>query len=106
MKMILIALVLALSACAAKPNFYNGNYYMSGDSNCRYMRQIGSTRVMCMDAESNDTGYRDAMTDQQLQMYQHNKHMEQMQNDALQDQINNLPDYTKHKYEKPYYYKY
>lgn len=73
MKYILIAAAaLILSGCAssAAPRYVNGNYYMVGDSTCVQGRQLSSTRIMCADKKGNDTGYRDAMTPQDLQMYQ------------------------------------
>ena len=73
MKYILIAVAaLILSACAssAAPRYVNGNYYMVGDPTCVQGRQLSSTRIMCADKKGNDTGYRDAMTSQDLQMYQ------------------------------------
>lgn len=73
MKYALVAFfALIISGCAstAMPNFYNGNYYMAGDSNCVRMRPLSSTRIMCINKKGADTGYRDAMTSQQMQMYQ------------------------------------
>lgn len=67
--------VLTLSACSttndvAMPNFLNGHYYMAGDPTCKNARNITRTRIMCMTAEGQDTGWRDAMTPQQIQMWQ------------------------------------
>lgn len=66
MKKVFIAagVLLLISGCAttAVPNYYNGNYYMTGDSNCRQGRPLSETRIMCMDKNGAETGYRDAMT--------------------------------------------
>ena len=67
--LILILASITYGCATAKPNFYNGKYYMACDANCRYIRQIATDRIMCMNAKHVDIGYRDAMTDQQLQMY-------------------------------------
>lgn len=69
---VLTAIALTLSGCAttAAPNFYNGRYYLAGDKNCRTMQAISQSRIHCRDKNGNLTGYRDAMTDQQLQMWQ------------------------------------
>ena len=69
--------VLLISGCAtsAMPNFFNGNYYMAGDSNCMRVRALSEKRVMCYDKNGTETGYRDAMTPDQVQMY----HMRQTQ---------------------------
>lgn len=71
--------VLLISGCAttAMPNYFNGNYYMGGDSNCTQVRALSPTRVMCIDKNGTETGYRDAMTPDQMQMY--NMHQQQMQ---------------------------
>lgn len=71
-----LALVVLLSSCAA-PSFYNGKYYMAGDLDCQSMKQVDDNRVTCYDSEKNETGYRTAMTDQQLQMYMHQQSMSQ-----------------------------
>lgn len=71
-KIITAAGMLLISGCASNPapNYFNGNYYMAGDSNCTQMRPLSSTRVMCIDTNGQNTGYRDAMTYEQMQMYQ------------------------------------
>ncbi len=82
MKKVLIALsALIISGCAstAMPNFYNGNYYMAGDPSCVRMRPLSSTRIMCVDKSGANTGYRDAMTSQQMQMYQIQMAQQQVQ---------------------------
>ena len=67
---ILVLIAIFIGGCAINaPNFINGRYYMVGDSSCSRGRIIYEGRIMCMDADGNETGYRDAMTDQQLQMY-------------------------------------
>ena len=70
-------LAIGLSGCmSATPNYINGNYYLAGDSSCKAGRQISKTRIMCVNKKGQDTGYRDAMTDQQLYMYQQNRQLE------------------------------
>ncbi len=80
MKNIIMIFIFAvlLSGCAAtaKPVFYNGAYYMFGDSNCTEANAVSPTQVLCRDSNGRTSGYRNAMTDQQLQMYRHEKHME------------------------------
>ena len=77
----LICLVTLLGGCAsAMPNFFNGRYYMAGDSSCVRGRALSETRMMCINSDGQETGYRDAMTDQQLQMYRHDEQMTQQQN--------------------------
>lgn len=80
-KIIVVAGILFISGCAttAMPNYFNGNYYMAGDDTCRQVRPLSATRVMCMDASGRETGYRDAMTVEQMQMYQMSQQQAQSQ---------------------------
>ena len=73
--------VLTVSGCAggsgtvAAPNLLNGKYFMAGDNTCTGIKQISDGRVMCYNGAKEPTGYRDAMTDQQIQMYQYNQQL-------------------------------
>lgn len=68
-------IVPGLSGCSggAKPNLINGKYYMGGDSKCKRYRVISNSRIMCQDSKGRDMGWRDAMTNQQISMWQHNQ---------------------------------
>lgn len=74
-KFVFICSAILLGGCAAssEPQFINGNYYMGGDSNCSKYRMLSESRIMCINRGGEDMGYRDAMTSQQLQMYQFDK---------------------------------
>lgn len=74
-----------ISGCGneAAPNFYNGGYYMAGDKTCTRINAIGPDRVMCYDKAGNPTGYRVAMTTQQLQMYAYNRQRQSAEMDAF-----------------------
>jgi len=73
--------VLTLAGCSgsstplAVPNLVNGKYYMAGDITCTKGRSISDSRIMCANDAGEDTGYRDAMTDQQIQMWQYNQQL-------------------------------
>ena len=69
--------LMFLSACASEPapNFYNGRYYMAGDDTCVMLSALSDTRIMCYDKDGQEMGYRDAMTDQQLTMWNHQQAM-------------------------------
>ena len=77
------ALICSLAGCssgsgsAAAPNFFNGRYYMAGDSSCTQIRPLSDGRVMCTNDAGDETGYRDAMNDQQLQMWQSDQQLAQ-----------------------------
>lgn len=57
-------------ATAPSPREFNGSYYMMGDSNCVLAYPLSPTRIMCGDKHKNQTGYREALSLEQLQMYQ------------------------------------
>lgn len=84
-----VSVVVLIAGCAssAAPNYFNGNYYLAGDRDCVRVEQLSSTRVMCMDKKGNFTGNRDAMTPQQIQMYQMQALHQQMQLQQLTQQL-------------------
>ena len=82
-KLSLCLLNLFCIGCAsAVPNLIDGKYYMAGDSGCTQGRKISDNRIMCVNSDGEDTGWRDAMTDQELQMYQHKQNLQAMQDQA------------------------
>ncbi|MGB5964490.1 MAG: hypothetical protein WBG65_03040 [Sulfurimonadaceae bacterium] len=87
-----IAIMINFTGCSrtAMPNLVAGKYYMAGDDNCRKYRVLSSTRIMCQDANGKDMGYRDAMTNQQISMYQHNRQIAQQEAAQTQQALNNL----------------
>lgn len=84
--------VLILTGCAstAMPNNIAGKFYMAGDSNCVRYRQLTNSRIMCIDENGREVGYRDAMTDQELQMYMHNRTIEQQKSAESSRSLDNL----------------
>ncbi|MCP3017577.1 hypothetical protein [Cupriavidus basilensis] len=82
-----LAVTVAGCASSAAPNFVNGRYYMAGDSACERYRVLSPSRIMCFNSDGQATGYRDAMTDQQLQMYQFNQQMTVQQMQQLNAQL-------------------
>lgn len=98
-KLFCILLTIFCIGCTAKPNLINGKYYMAGDSDCRRYRTVSDSdsRIMCMNSDGGETGYRDAMTDQELYMYQSNQAQIQAENNnlAIQNAINK-PIYCNH----------
>lgn len=83
---------VSLSACSSgpAPNFVNGNYYMAGDSNCKYTDSFTPTRVRCYDSKRNFTGYRDAMNVEQMQMYQAQRAYQSQQVNELTQSVQQL----------------
>ncbi|MEY9532149.1 hypothetical protein [Sinorhizobium fredii] len=71
-----IVLGLVLAGCTTSEPYLahiSGNYYLGGDSNCTKFDVASPTRIKCYNSKMEATGYRDAMTQQQLQMYAYQK---------------------------------
>lgn len=87
-----LACATLLGGCAtsASPRYVNGNYYMVGDASCVRGRMLSETRIMCADKHGNDTGYRDAMSPQQMQMYQMQVAQQQVQLQQLNQQLQQM----------------
>jgi len=52
---------------------------MAGDESCTRIRSLSYNRIMCINKKGEETGYRNAMTDQQLLMYQQRQQQQQPQ---------------------------
>ena len=74
----LLGILIGLSSCGGTPGpqFFQGNYYWL-DSDCMRFRSTTATSIECFNSDKVSTGYRNAMTDQQLNMYRHNQQMKQ-----------------------------
>lgn len=57
---------------------------MVGDSSCARIRQHTEDSIMCIDSDGKETGWRPAMTDQQLQMWQFNQQQQQQRQQVQQ----------------------
>ena len=68
---LIVVFCVTLQACAssARPYKYNGGYYMVGDSSCSQFNVRTSNSINCYDSKGTPTGYRNAMTDQDMMMY-------------------------------------
>lgn len=84
-----IACLMLLTGCATAPvpNFFNGQYYMAGDASCKAVRALSETRVMCIDKDGNETGYRDAMTVEQIAMWGQQQALQAQQASATRRSI-------------------
>lgn len=66
----IILMPAMIQGCAsASPYSYNGKYYMVGDSNCRRFSQDSYDTINCFNSGGEFMGYRAAMSDQDMQMY-------------------------------------
>lgn len=87
----LVSASLLFSGCAdPQPNFYNGKYYMIGDENCVKVRPLSDSRIMCANQAGQEKGYREAMTDQQISMYQHNQQIKQQKQQEFDQSLRNF----------------
>lgn len=68
---VIVICVFVLAGCArsAAPKFFNGDYYLVGDSACVKFFSNSPGRVICFDKKGNNNGYRYAMTYEQVQIY-------------------------------------
>lgn len=91
-KAVLGATFALLVGCAnsAAPNFINGQYYMAGDSACSRYQTLPESRIMCIDSSGNYSGYREALTSQQLQMYQYQQVNQQAQMQQVNQQLQQM----------------
>lgn len=86
--------LLSLTACANDPalNFVNGRYYIAGDKHCKFSRTISDSQIMCFDKDRKETGYRNALTNDEIQMF---AQKQQMDVQALNNSIQRLGDASK-----------
>lgn len=92
---IILSCFFILNACASSPSpqrsQYDGNYYITGGTDCERWRQISNGTIMCYKSDGETaTGYRSAMTQQDMQMYMYQKQQEQIAMQNLQNTMNNL----------------
>lgn len=96
---IAITSLTGLTGCAsvAEPNLRNGHYFMAGDKNCKQGRNVSDTRIMCYNNKLQFTGYRDAMTQQDMQMYLAGRLQDQIASaqfqQSMQQYIQNAPTF-------------
>ena len=87
--------ILMTSGCSSDPHpelASNGNYFMVGGASCEKYRPVSQTTIECADANGNSTGYRNAMTQADMQMYTYQRQQAQQQLQALnQSQYPILP---------------
>ena len=78
--------ILMTSGCSSDPPpelASNGNYFMVGGASCEKYRPVSQTTIECADANGNSTGYRNAMTQADMQMYTYQRQQAQQQLQAL-----------------------
>lgn len=84
----IFAVLVAGCQTTAAPNSFNGQYYMAGDTACTNVRAATATTVMCSNSKGEDTGYRNAMTAADIQMWQFQQMRADAELQALTAQVN------------------
>lgn len=77
------SLVMLAGCATSSPKYINGRYYMTGDSQCYYYRQVAVNAIACYDSKKRFTHNRYAMSDQQLFMYQHEESLRQARDQQI-----------------------
>ena len=87
---LLLGTLLGLSSCGLTPGprYFNGNYYWI-DSNCVEVRPLTATSIECRNSDKEETGYRNAMTNQEMQAY---KYQQQRKRQELRQAIKQFSD--------------
>lgn len=88
--LITLSTLVLFTGCArtAIPNNIGGKFYMAGDDNCVRYRQLSDSRIMCINGDGQETGYRNAMSDQEMQYYMHKDAQNQAEWRDLNNQLN------------------
>jgi hypothetical protein len=89
----LIASAILVTGCSSNiyPSYHAGKYYlMGGDDRCQYVQQVSDTRIMCLDEDRNETGYRDALTGDELNHYLAQQQIYQAQMASLSQSIEQM----------------
>jgi len=86
--------VLSLSGCSSTPSAkmtsVGGKFYMVGDSNCAYYKQRDENSILCANQNKQTTGYRNALSDQELQYKMHRERIEQAESEKFNRSLSNL----------------
>lgn len=69
-KIFFITLPILIAGCAtAQPNYIDGRYYMSGDSNCTYGRTDINGNLICFNSKQEQTGIRRPISEMQAKAW-------------------------------------
>lgn len=77
----ILTIMLIVSACSSTPTAkmtpIDGKFYMIGDSNCIYYKKRDNQSILCANESQQTTGYRNALTDQEIQYGMHRERIQQ-----------------------------
>ena len=86
----LVGALALLTGCAtpASPQNIGGQYYLTGDANCKHVKAVTNNTIICFNSNHKWTGTRYAMTPQDIQMYQYERsRVDAMNRAAMQNTI-------------------
>lgn len=83
----LSALLMASCATSPQPNLINGRYFMIGDRECKRYIVEGASQVGCYNSDGKYTGYRNAMSQMELQYYSAQMAQQQQQVAQMRAQL-------------------
>lgn len=84
---ILTALIFIAGCATQAPVYVNGKYYLAGDSKCVSYTPTENDQIHCSDSKGEYFTYRDALTPQDIQMYQWNQQYQQVQMQQLNQSV-------------------
>jgi hypothetical protein len=83
-----------LSGCSSTPSAkmtsLGGKFYMVGDSNCAYYKQRDENSILCANESKQPTGYRNALSDQELQYKMHRERIQQAESAEFNRSLESL----------------
>lgn len=83
-----------LSGCSSTPSAkmtsVGGKFYMVGDSNCTYYKQRDENSILCANENKQTTGYRNALSDQELQYKMHRERIQQAESAEFNRSLESL----------------
>lgn len=94
----ILTIMLIVSACSSTPTAkmtsIDGKFYMIGDSNCIYYKKRDNQSILCANESQQTTGYRNALTDQEIQYGMHRERIQQAESAeasrSFQNSLNGL----------------
>jgi hypothetical protein len=94
--MVLPVVAGLMTGCAsqAQPNLINGQYFMAGDNDCKYVKPWSDTVITCFNSAGVATGFRNAITEQQVNYHYAQQNQQQVQMQQLNQQLQQFNQQT------------
>jgi len=97
---LLFGFLINLSGCSssARPQFIRGGYFLTGDDDCWSSSRRTYNTINCYNKKDELVGYREEMTDEELQEYRHKETQKaqpkQNYNNQTSDYNYQIPNYN------------